>query len=707
MTVIDPILIPHFTGNVDALEQDVSALAKAASGVRGAGADIHSTFQGISPAFDTPEREQLLAATLPVRQRGEEFARQLETVKSALAEYAAEIRPIVKELKSLADQATAFQESIRGDDHWRKDQKKFDRNKELIQAVAVAQARFHAAEMACANKINALSCRPAYRADDGSHQPDMYGYKPGDAAKAKSTPWGEVGEREYAAWDVGQMVRGFAVDNVVGMVKGFGVLLGTEGEAQARQARKSMLMLAVGSNPASAVLDPARVMPDSWLPKAVRDYKHVINANGKAFVAWDEWRTNPSRAGGTFAFNGLTTFVPFARAAAVTREATTVGRVLGGVARVGEVIDPMTHVTNAGGKVIGAAAKVALPKIGDVAAELNRSLGRLEHHAPIPADRSVKLPSWDGETRYLDHDGTIRGAELGVEQPGHLARREAGGDELTVPQDRRVLAHAGVGGASEAAHPGGSSRADTPIRGGASSGSMESVSRSSSSHGASDSVHPGRGSGDHHASADAHHHDSGQESTADGAHDAHSGGNGSEHVSHDGASAENEGAPANRPSGGGYDAAAEANRKGVWPIKTHLDGPAGNEEVLKRPNPRHTVGGAGTREVKPVNSVILRGYTDAINRDIAQIAEGRAKLEGGNHYVINGRSYGVERGGTVIPVSGPGIVQLDRNEYAALQQIVKAKGNLDAAPQLTKNPRFVNNPEAVQKALDIYHGTYE
>ncbi|MEU7164171.1 hypothetical protein AB0A70_05935 [Streptomyces morookaense] len=454
MTVIDPILIPHFTGNVGALEQDVAALAKAASGIRGAGADIHSTFQGISPAFDTPEREQLLAATLPVRQRGEEFARQLETVKSALAEYAAEIGPIVKELRSLADQATAFQESIRGDDHWRKDQKKFDRNKELIQAVAVAQARFQAAEMACANKINALSCRPAYRADDGSHQPDMYGYKPADAAKAKSTPWGEVGEREYAAWDVGQMVRGFAVDNVVGMVKGFGTLFGAEGDAKAREAWKNLALVGVGNSPSFLWLQATRVMPDSWLPQVVRDYKKATTANDKGFVAWDEWRTNPSRAGGTLAFNGLTSLVPFARAGAAVRGAGTAGRVLEGVARVGEVIDPMTHVTNAGGKMIGAAAKVALPKIGDVAAELHRSLGRLEHHAPFPGDHAVKLPSWDGETRYLERDGTIRGAELGVEQPGHLARREPGGAEITAGQERRVFAHVG-GGGDEAHHAAG------------------------------------------------------------------------------------------------------------------------------------------------------------------------------------------------------------------------------------------------------------
>jgi hypothetical protein len=73
---------------------------------------------------------------------------------------------------------------------------------------------------------------------------------------------------------------------------------------------------------------------------------------------------------------------------------------------------------------------------------------------------------------------------------------------------------------------------------------------------------------------------------------------------------------------------------------------------------------------------------------------------------VNGRAYGVEGAGTVYPDSGPGIVKLDRNEYAALQQIAKAKGDVSAAPQLTRNPRFTDNPEAVQKALDIYNGTY-
>ncbi|MFF9621728.1 hypothetical protein [Streptomyces griseosporeus] len=146
--------------------------------------------------------------------------------------------------------------------------------------------------------------------------------------------------------------------------------------------------------------------------------------------------------------------------------------------------------------------------------------------------------------------------------------------------------------------------------------------------------------------------------------------------------------------------------KGPWKAGSGVGGPAAGKD-LKPPHPRHTLSGAGSGEVKEVNSVVLRGYEQEINQDVADIAAGKAtwskKL---SRYEINGRTYGVEDSGRVYPDSGPGIAKLDRNEYAALQQLVKAKGDIDAAPQLTRNPRFTQNPGAVQKALDIYHGTY-
>ncbi len=60
-----------------------------------------------------------------------------------------------------------------------------------------------------------------------------------------------------------------------------------------------------------------------------------------------------------------------------------------------------------------------------------------------------------------------------------------------------------------------------------------------------------------------------------------------------------------------------------------------------------------------------------------------------------------------VQVPAPGLVwAFYRNEYAALQQVAKAKGDISAEPQLTRNPRFTNNPGIVEKALAIYNGTY-
>ncbi|MFJ7206923.1 hypothetical protein ACIQWR_25745 [Streptomyces sp. NPDC098789] len=154
-------------------------------------------------------------------------------------------------------------------------------------------------------------------------------------------------------------------------------------------------------------------------------------------------------------------------------------------------------------------------------------------------------------------------------------------------------------------------------------------------------------------------------------------------------------------------AAGSGPGRGPWLAPSELKGPAAGKE-LKPPNARHTVSGSASGEVKENNSVILRGQQESIAQDIADIAGGKAKyVKETDRYEVNGRTYGVEGSGRVYPDSGPGIVKLDRNEYAALQQIAKAKGDLSAAPQLTRNPRFTNNPGIVDKALAIYHGTYQ
>jgi Flp pilus assembly pilin Flp len=144
-----------------------------------------------------------------------------------------------------------------------------------------------------------------------------------------------------------------------------------------------------------------------------------------------------------------------------------------------------------------------------------------------------------------------------------------------------------------------------------------------------------------------------------------------------------------------------------WQATDDVPGPAAGKK-LRFPNKRHTVGGAGSGQVKERNTVILRGNEDLVRADIEAIAKGRAKLlPDKNTYEINGRAYRVEDTGTVFPVSGAGLVDMDRIEYAALKEIVRNKGDLSKSQQLQRDPKFVNNPDKVAKAKQVYDGTYK
>ncbi|MER6631316.1 hypothetical protein ABT301_24360 [Streptomyces sp. NPDC000987] len=155
------------------------------------------------------------------------------------------------------------------------------------------------------------------------------------------------------------------------------------------------------------------------------------------------------------------------------------------------------------------------------------------------------------------------------------------------------------------------------------------------------------------------------------------------------------------------DAAGKNRPANEWMARDDIPGPA-RGKTLKFPNKRHTVSGAAGGQVKERNTIILRGNEDLVRSDIEGIANGRATLSAdGNTYEINGRTYEVEGNGTVFPKSGPGLVELDRIEYAALKEIARNKGDLSKSQQLQRDPKFVNNPAKVQKAKEIYDGTYK
>ncbi|MEU5048293.1 hypothetical protein [Streptomyces sp. NPDC021096] len=238
---------------------------------------MHSTFQGLSACYKAPEADKLFATTQPVETKSDAFADDLEKVTAALSAYAGEVKPLVKRLENLKSDAIDFVSSVEGDDDWRKDKKKVDRNNELVRGVNAAVSAFQAAERTCHDKIVALVGGKPLVVDDGSHKPNMYGYKANDLNHAEKLPWGSMAQREYTGlrW-LGHQIKsfvwdGFVVDGIWGTIKGLGTLVGTEGWDKAGQAWTGLAKLSTGLVISTTPLAAAYWMaPEKKLPKWLR-----------------------------------------------------------------------------------------------------------------------------------------------------------------------------------------------------------------------------------------------------------------------------------------------------------------------------------------------------------------------------------------------------------------------------------------------------
>ncbi|MEV4744638.1 hypothetical protein [Streptomyces sp. NPDC049555] len=384
--LIVPLGIPQFTGNVDTLVSDAKTLASDAKLFRDSGSSVHSTFQGLSACYKAPEADRLFATTAPVATKSSAFASDLEKVSGALSTYATEIRPLAKKLGDLRDEAVAFVESVQGDDHWRRDKKKVEHNNSLWHSVNATVAAFHDAERACHDKIVALVGGEKLVVDDGSHKPNMYGYKASDLDHAEETPWGSMAEREYTgiAW-LGHQVKsfvwdGFIVDGVWGTVKGLGTLVGTDGWDKAGEAWTGLGKLATGvvisCTPLSGAYWAAR---DDQLPGWLRDSRTAVKETGKALVAYDQWGKNPARAAGGVTFNVLTTV--FTGGAGAAGKGGAVAKTVSALGKAGRIVDPMTYV--------GKAGRFTFVKVGDAMSGLkNLRVGSTVHLT----EETFKLP---------------------------------------------------------------------------------------------------------------------------------------------------------------------------------------------------------------------------------------------------------------------------------------------------------------------------
>ncbi len=243
---IDTAEIPQIDGDLDAVDGAGASLKSAGSGFSETGADVHSTWQGLSGVYRAPEVGELLSATAPVASDAAAVGTDVGSVGSALSGYASEVRPIKAELERLRTEAVAFNTTIAGDGEWTKDEDLVNQKNNLLKSVNAAVAAWQAAERTCASAINATFGGVQYRADDGDGTTSAaeYGYTAGtlDGATAgdEGVPWGKVSEVDVPwyedAWNgVVSFGKGLVVDGLWGAVRGLGTMVGVDGAEAAGQ----------------------------------------------------------------------------------------------------------------------------------------------------------------------------------------------------------------------------------------------------------------------------------------------------------------------------------------------------------------------------------------------------------------------------------------------------------------------------------------
>ncbi|MFI1372523.1 hypothetical protein ACH4UY_10995 [Streptomyces longwoodensis] len=529
-TLIDPSGIPHFIGDLSTLDVDVMLLTANAAQFRASGADIHTTFQGLSAVYHAPEAGDLLSSTEPVRTKSDAFADDLEKVVSALSEYSAEVQPLVDRLETLKADATAFVASVSGDEDWRKDQDKVDRNNTLWREVNHAVAAFQAAERRAYNKIMGLIGGQRLTVDDGSHGDSMYGYRADDLDHARQTPWGAPAEREYEGWDwlrheAGQVWEGIWTDGVIGTVHGVGTLFGSDGSHAAGEAWKNLAKLGTASALTSATFGTWWLVPEDQQPTWLRESREAHKGMVKGLVAWDTWQTNPARAAGAVTFNVLTILGTDGAGSAARTGAAA--RTLSVVGKVGRAIDPMTYA--------GKAGKFAFVKVGDAFSKLkDLRTGAtyalpetpLTERPPAVPEHAAELVDDAGHRVYLDtRTGDVLNADGTIRQHAGEAAHEPSAHDRSTLQTGTQRAHAQdlVGSSARHDTPGTSPTAHHEPPGSGTGGIRDHGNGPGTPHDPASSHHETH-TGTHETNHGAHQGDNGSGTStnhSEGGHDAH------------------------------------------------------------------------------------------------------------------------------------------------------------------------------------------
>ncbi|MFE1171715.1 hypothetical protein [Streptomyces sp. NPDC058773] len=495
---VDPADVPVFTGDLDVLETKIKALSRGGSTVARAGSDVHKSFGGLAAFYKAPEAEQLFGVTKSVEDTAHDLGEDMRVIAKALGAYAREITPLIEKFKQLKKEAADFQSNEAAEDDWSEDGDLTDENLARRNKIAEVWTAFQEAERNCHAKIVGLVNGKALHVIDATHKTG-YGYNAEDLKQAKSLPWGEAVEESIPGWQVWEHAwefgKGFVVDGAGAGVEALKTLFGGHGGDAAGEAWLGLAKLSTGITITTGLpflAAPYFATPGHMLPSWLRESRTAMLETGKAFVAWDQWGSNNSRAAGAVTFNILSAVITRGGGSAVAGagKAATAAKAISVGSKVAQALDPMTYVAKGAGiglsKLRGVmaglrdAGHLATPNISDGAYSLPEGSQKLpDGTIQLPKDAAVpegatrlpggkiKLPEdtitlppgtvknpLDGPGRYVGTDGSLYREDGSLLQKGDQAKKEgvpdpkAGADnprtETPAHQEQRVPA--GVGG---------------------------------------------------------------------------------------------------------------------------------------------------------------------------------------------------------------------------------------------------------------------
>ncbi|WP_435109513.1 hypothetical protein [Nocardiopsis synnemataformans] len=315
--VIDPRNFPVPTASPATLERQARDLRREGSNVAGIGGDIKSAWEGLSSCYFAPEAETLYAVVNPVATDGDKVETSFDKAASALETFAEAVRDIQAKWTTLTSDAYTFRNSIEGDDDWReadgfvnsllgRESDKVEEHQALLDRADALRREYEAAEIACANAINAeIPYRTDFTAGDGDGEsaPGVFehgydGYL-GDVA----TAWGGPMETDHGWWidagaAVGDFFVGIAEDvgGITGMYSSEGWFEMSWGDAMWEYHEGNLQSLAS----LAGMYDSEN---DSWgwsgwdtVGNAWKDAAHAV-------VPWEEWGERPGYVIGTALLN--------------------------------------------------------------------------------------------------------------------------------------------------------------------------------------------------------------------------------------------------------------------------------------------------------------------------------------------------------------------------------------------------------------------